>query len=174
MTSTELTPLERFICSIGKLNSGTAQNIIPDYAEMVGTIRTFNPEIDAYIIGRIEGIAESIKRETGIDYKLTTHLKSGVVCNDPDVCKLVKAAAAKVVGEEKAVDVGARLGAEDFAFYLEKVPGVFFRLGNYNEEKGITKTAHNSDFLVDEDVLHIGAEVFVRFVLDNMNGIENN
>lgn len=174
MTSTELTPQERYICSIGKLNAGTAQNIIPDHAEMVGTIRTFNPEIDAYIIGRIEGIAESIKRETGIDYKLTTHLKSGVVYNDPDVCGLIKTAAAKVVGEEKAVDVGARLGAEDFAFYLEKVPGVFFRLGNYNEEKGITKTAHNSDFLVDEDVLHIGAKVFVRFVLDNMNGIENN
>ena len=62
MMSTELTPMERFICSIGKLNAGTAQNIIPDYAEMVGTIRTFNPEIDKYIIERIEGIAKSIER----------------------------------------------------------------------------------------------------------------
>ena len=79
MTSTELTPMEKYLCSIGKLNAGTAQNIIPDYAEMVGTIRTFNPDVDEYIIGRIKAIAESIKRELDIDYKLTTHLKSGVV-----------------------------------------------------------------------------------------------
>jgi amidohydrolase len=174
MTATELTPRESFICSIGKLNAGTSQNIIPDYAEMVGTIRSFNLEIDQYIIGRIEGIAESIKRETGIDYKLTTHLKSGVVYNDPKVCSLVRNAAQKVVGEEKTVEVGMRLGAEDFAFYGEKVPAVFFRLGNYNEEKGCVEAAHSSKFKVDDDVLHLGAETFVQFVLDNMNGIENN
>ena len=174
MISTEMSAKESFICSIGKLNAGTAQNIIPDYAEMVGTIRSFNLEIDKYIIDRIEGIAESIKRETGIDYKLTTHLKSGVVYNDPEICKLVRAAAEKVVGEEKTVEIGNGLGAEDFAFYGEKTPAVFFRLGNYNEEKGCVAAAHNSKFKVDDDVLHLGAETFVQFVLDNMNGIENN
>lgn len=172
--STEMTPMERYICSIGKLNAGTAQNIIPDYAEMVGTIRSFNPEIDAYIIGRIEGIAKSIKEEMGIDYKLTTHLKSGVVYNDPKVADLVRVAAEKVVEKDKVVPVSMRLGAEDFAFYGEKAPATFFRLGNYNEEKGYTSAAHNSDFIVDDDVLHLGAETFVQFVLDNMNGIENN
>lgn len=174
MISTEMSAKERYICSVGKLNAGTAQNIIPDYAEMVGTIRTFNLEIDKYIIERIEGIAESIKRETGIDYKLTTHLKSGVVYNDPKICELVKAAACKVVGEGKTVEAEMRLGAEDFAFYGEKAPAVFFRLGNYNEERGCVAAAHNSNFKVDDDVLHIGAETFVQFVLDNMNGIENN
>ena len=170
--STEMTPMERYICSIGKLNAGTAQNIIPDYAEMVGTIRSFNPEIDAYIIGRIEGIAKSIKEEMGIDYKLTTHLKSGVVYNDPKVADLVRAAAEKVVEKDKVVPVSMRLGAEDFAFYGEKAPATFFRLGNYNEEKGYTSAAHNSDFIVDDDVLHLGAETFVQFVLDNMCGID--
>ena len=174
MVSTEMTPKEKFICSIGKLNAGTAQNIIADYAEMVGTIRTFSREVDSYIIGRIEGIAKSIKEELGIDYKLTTHLKSGVVYNDPKIAALVTAAAEKVVGKDKAVGVAMRLGAEDFAFYGEKAPATFFRLGSYNEAKGCTAQAHNSDFKVDDDVLHLGAETFVQFVLDNMNGIENN
>ena len=174
MISTEMSAKESYICSIGKLNAGTAQNIIPDYAEMMGTIRSFNLDVDQYIIGRIEGIAESIKREMGIDYKLTTHLKSGVVYNDPKICELVKAAAVKVVGEEKTVGVEMRLGAEDFAFYGEKAPAVFFRLGNYNEEKGCVAAAHSSEFKVDDDVLHLGAETFTQFVLDNMNGIENN
>ncbi len=174
MMATELSTKESYICSIGKLNAGTAQNIIPDYAEMVGTVRSFNLDIDKYIIDRIEGIAESIKRETGIDYKLTTHLKSGVVYNDPKICPLVKAAAIKVVGEDKTVEVGSGLGAEDFAFYGEKTPAVFFRLGNYNEKKGCVAAAHNDAFKLDDDVLHLGAETFVQFVLDNMNGIENN
>ena len=171
MTSTELTPLERFICSIGKLSAGTAQNIIPDYAEMLGTIRTFNLDIDKYIIGRIESIAESIKRETGVDYKLTTHLKSGVVYNDPKISQKILEAQKKVVGEENIAPIAVRLGAEDFAFYGEKAPAAFFRLGVLNEEKGCVAQAHNSHFKVDDDVLHLGAETFVQFVLDNMNGI---
>ena len=171
MTSTEITPLERFICSIGKLSAGTAQNIIPDYAEMLGTIRTFNLDIDKYIIERIESIAESIKRETGVDYKLTTHLKSGVVYNDPKISEKVLEAQKKVIGEENIAPIAIRLGAEDFAFYGEKAPAAFFRLGVLNEKKGCVSPAHNSDFKVDDEVLHLGAETFVQFVLDNMNGI---
>lgn len=174
MTSTELTPMEKYICSIGKLSGGTAQNIIADYAEMVGTIRTFNLDVDKYIIDRIEAIAESIKRETGIDYKLTTHLKSGVVYNDPKISEKVLEAQKRVVGEENIAPIAMRMGAEDFAFYGEKAPAAFFRLGIFNNEKGCISPAHNSDFKVDDEVLHLGAETFVRFVLDNMNGIENN
>lgn len=174
MMSTEMSVKEKYICSIGKLNSGTAQNIIPDYAEMVGTIRTFNLDIDKYIIGRIEGIAESIKRELGIDYKLTTHLKSGVVYNDPKISAKVLEAQKKIVGEENIAGIDMSMGAEDFAFYGEKAPAAFFRLGIQNEEKGCTAPAHNCAFKVDDEVLHLGAETFVQFVLDNMNGIENN
>ena len=115
MTSTELTPLERYICSICKLNAGTAQNVIADYAEMQGTIRSFNLDIDKYIIKRIEEIAESIKREMGVDYKLTTHLKSGVVYNDPKISAKILEAQKKVVGEENISPIAVRLGAEDFA-----------------------------------------------------------
>ena len=173
MTATELNPMEKYVCSIGKLIAGTAQNIITDYAEMVGTIRTFNIETDSYIIGRIESIAKSIEAEMGVKYKLTTHLKSGVVYNDPRIAALVSAAIEKVVGKEKSVVAGMRLGAEDFAFYGEKAPATLFRLGIYNEAKGCTARAHNSDFKVDDDVLHLGAETFVQFVLDNMHGIPN-
>ena len=171
MMSTELSSKERYVCSVGKLNAGTAQNIIPGYAEMVGTIRTFNLAIDEYIIGRIEGIAKSIELETGIKYKLTTHLKSGVVYNDPKIAELVRIAACKVVGEERTVEIPQRMGAEDFSFYGEKAPATFFRLGILNEEKGCVAPAHNGKFKVDDEVLHLGVEAFVQFVLDNMNGI---
>ena len=100
-------------------------------------------------------------------------MKSGVVYNDPRIAALVSAAIEKVVGKEKSVVADMRLGAEDFAFYGEKAPATLFRLGIYNEAKGCTARAHNSDFKVDDDVLHLGAETFVQFVLDNMHGIPN-
>ena len=63
-----------------------------------------------------------------------------------------------------------RLGAEDFAFYGEHAPAMFFRLGTHDEAKGFNCNAHNSNFMLDESALHLGAETFVQFVIDNMDG----
>ena len=171
MSASELSPFESFVCAIGKLQSGTSQNILPDHSEMAGTIRTFDPKTEAFLIGRIEQIAKGISEEMGVTYKLTTDPKTGVVVNDARIAALVRAAAEKVVGKERVVSMPKRLTSEDFAFYSEKAPSMFFRLGFYNEEKGCTKTAHNSDFKIDDEVLHLGAQTFIRFVLDNMNGL---
>ena len=171
MSASELSPFESFVCAIGKLQSGTSQNILPDHSEMAGTIRTFDPKTEAFLIGRIEQIAKGISEEMGVTYKLTTDPKTGVVVNDARSAALVRAAAEKVVGKERVVPMPKRLTSEDFAFYSEKAPSMFFRLGFYNEEKGCTKTAHNSDFKIDDEVLHLGAQTFIRFVLDNMNGL---
>lgn len=171
MSASELPPFESFVCAIGKLQSGTSQNILPDHSEMAGTIRTFDPKTEAFLIGRIEQIAKGISEEMGVTYKLTTDPKTGVVVNDARIAALVRAAAEKVVGKERVVPMPKRLTSEDFAFYSEKAPSMFFRLGFYNEEKGCTKTAHNSDFKIDDEVLHLGAQTFIRFVLDNMNGL---
>ena len=171
MSASELPPFESFVCAIGKLQSGASQNILPDHSEMAGTIRTFDPKTEAFLIGRIEQIAKGISEEMAVTYKLTTDPKTGVVVNDARIAALVRAAAEKVVGKERVVPMPKRLTSEDFAFYSEKAPSMFFRLGFYNEEKGCTKTAHNSDFKIDDEVLHLGAQTFVRFVLDNMNGL---
>ena len=171
MSASELPPFESFVCAIGKLQSGASQNILPDHSEMAGTIRTFDPKTEAFLIGRIEQIAKGISEEMGVTYKLTTDPKTGVVVNDAHIAALVRAAAEKVVGKERVVPMPKRLTSEDFAFYSEKAPSMFFRLGFYNEEKGCTKTAHNNDFKIDDEVLHLGAQTFVRFVLDNMNGL---
>jgi amidohydrolase len=171
MSASELSPFESFVCAIGKLQSGTSQNILPDHSEMAGTIRTFDPKTEAFLIGRIEQIAKGISEEMGVTYKLTTDPKTGVVVNDARIAALVRAAAEKVVGKERVVPMPKRLTSEDFAFYSEKAPSMFFRLGFYNEEKGCTKTAHNSDFKIDDEVLHLGAETFAQFVLDNMHGM---
>ena len=157
---------------MGKLCGGTSQNIISDYAYMMGTIRTFDMALDAFLIRRIEEIANNAAKEIGARAEVKTDLKAYVVYNNPYISELVLASAKKIVGEEKIVDMPEKLSSEDFSQYLTQKPGVFFRLGTANKEKGCITLPHNNDFLIDEDAFTIGTDTCVQFVLDNMNGID--
>lgn len=171
MLSREINPFSQYVCSIGKLQAGTSQNIVADHAMMLGTIRTFDMELDAYLIKRIEEIANAAAEGIGAKAQVTSHLKTQVVYNNPYVSDLVLDCAKKLVGEEKIAHMPIKLSSEDFSHYLTKKPGVFIRLGTRNEEKGCTTLPHNNDFMIDEDALPIGSAVCVQFVLDHMNGI---
>ena len=103
---------------------------------------------------------------------MTAPLKTLSVYNDPKVSRLVLSAFEKVVGRENIAEMPIKLGAEDFSRYQTKKPGVLFRLGVRNAEKGFVHDTHTAYYQLDEDVLHLGARAFVQFVLDNMNGIE--
>ena len=170
MLTREINPFSKFICSVGKLEGGTTQNVVADHAYMLGTIRTFDMELDSFLIRRIEEIAKNTSGETGVEAVLDTSLKAFVVYNNPYISELVLESAKKVSsGIQKMPE---KLSSEDFSQYLTKKPGVFIRLGTRNEEKGCVTLPHNNDFLIDEDAFPIGTDTCVQFVLDNMNGID--
>lgn len=171
MLARELNPFAKYIFSIGKLEGGTTQNVIADHAYMLGTIRTFDMEVDSFLIRRIEEIAESCAKQIGARAEVNSSLKALVVYNNPYISDLVLDSAAKVVGTENIVHMPEKLSSEDFSQYLTKKPGVFIRLGTRNAEKGCTTLPHNNDFMIDEDAFPIGTDTCVQFVLDNMNGI---
>ena len=171
MLARRIDPKQKYVCSIGKLVSGTTQNVIPDYAYMLGTIRTFHMDTDRFIIDSIKKIADRAAGNFDCEAKVESALKCYVVYNDPDISKLVIRAAKAVVGEENIAEMPYKMSSEDFSHYLTKKPGVFFRLGTRNTEKGITTLPHNNDFMIDEEALVYGSSVSVQFVLDNMNGI---
>ena len=75
------------------------------------------------------------------------------------------------MGEDKIVPMPPKMSSEDFSHYMTKKPGVFFRLGTRNEEKGCNTLPHNNDFMIDEDAFISGSLTCVQFVLDNMDGI---
>lgn len=172
MLAREINPFSKYVCSVGKLSGGTSQNIIADHAYMLGTIRTFDMELDEFLIRRIEEIANNAASEIGAKAVLDTSLKAYVVYNNPYISDLVLSAGEKVVGKENIVNMPEKLSSEDFSQYLTKKPGVFFRLGTKNEEKGCVTLPHNNDFLIDEDAFVLGSDTCVQFVLDNMNGID--
>ncbi len=167
MLTRTISPFARYVCSIGKLEGGTTQNVVADRAMMLGTVRTFDMSIDKHIIENIEKIANAAAADFGCTATLTTDLKAYVIYNDPALSDLVLASATAVVGEENIVDMPPKMSSEDFSQYLTKRPGVFFRLGTANAAKGITSLPHNNDFMIDEEALVFGSDTCVRFVLDN-------
>lgn len=172
MLGREINPFSKYVCSVGKLSGGTSQNIIADYAYMLGTIRTFDMELDSFLIRRIEEIANNTAKEVGAKAVLDTSLKAFVVYNNPYISDLVLKSGEKIVGKDNIVNMPEKLSSEDFSQYLTKKPGVFIRLGTRNEEKGCVTLPHNNDFLIDEDAFEIGSDTCIQFVLDNMNGID--
>jgi len=171
IVSREVNPLESAVITIGKVSGGTAFNIIPDAVELLGTVRSFTPETREKTKERIEQMAQGVARSFGVEYQFNFEYGYPVLINDPGMIRLVASACAKGVGEGNVVAVPPSMGAEDFAYYLEKVPGAFFRLGIRNESKGIVHPYHSSLFDIDEDVLPFGVEMFIR-IIDHYLGLE--
>ena len=167
----KIDPSENCVCSVGALHAGKGQNNIADYAQLLGTIRAFDPDVDKTIIDSLEKSVKNRAEEAGATWKVTAQWKTPSVYNHPKVSQLVRQAMIKVVGEENIGEMPVKLGAEDFSCYLQKIPGVLFRLGVRNPEKGLVYDTHTSYFQLDEEVLHLGSRTFVQFVLDNMDGI---
>jgi amidohydrolase len=99
-----------------------------------------------------------------MDYRFDFEYGYPVLINDPEMSKLVASACSKGIGEENVEVLKPSMGGEDFAYYLQRVPGAFFRLGVRNESKGIVHPYHSSLFDIDEEVLPFGVEMFVRII----------
>jgi amidohydrolase len=150
--------------TIGKVSGGTAYNIIPDEIELFGTARSLTPQVREDLKLRIEQVIQGIVRSFNMDYRFDYEYGYPVLVNDSEMSKLVASACSKGIGKENVEVLKPSMGGEDFAYYLQKVPGSFFRLGCRNEEKGIVHPYHSSLFDIDEEVLPLGVEMFVRII----------
>ncbi len=155
--SRSLDPIESGVVSICSIHSGTAFNIIPEKAILTGTYRALTFEVRDLIKRRILEIVENTCNIYGAKCKV--NLIDGVppTVNDPEATEYARRIAIQLVGEDRVIEAKPTMGGEDFAFYLEKVPGSFLILGTRNIEKGLDKPHHNPRFDIDESVLHIGA-----------------
>ena len=164
IVSRSINPLESGVITIGKVKGGTAFNIIPDEVELLGTVRSLNAQVREELKARLEQVTGGIASSFGMDYGFNYQYGYPVLVNDPEMSRLVASACSEGIGKENVELLKPSMGGEDFAYYLERVPGAFFRLGCRNEEKGIVHPYHSSLFDVDEDVLPFGVEMFVRIV----------
>lgn len=171
MLNRELDPFARYVCSINKLNAGTTQNVVPDHAVMLGTLRTYDMEVDKFIMRRIKEICENAASGTNVTFSCEDSVKATVVNNDPALCEAWLTTAKNMLGDENVSVIAPQMASEDFSRFQDVKPGVLFRIGTRNEAKGITALLHNPDFNIDEDALSIGADLLVHFVLEHQSGI---
>lgn len=160
IVSRRIDPIHPAVISMGKIEGGKAPNVICDFVTVSGTVRTVNESVRKKIPQMMEdtirGICEAMDAKYHFDYRFgPPELK-----NSDKMVDIVKEAAKEVVGEIGLVDlVDPVMGGEDFARYLQIVPGAFFRLGVCNEEKGTCVPQHNTRFDVDDDSLCIGMKI---------------
>ena len=172
MLATRIDPFAKYICCVGQLTAGHTDNVIPDYAEMKISLRTYDVALESFIVENICAIAENAAAVQGGTLKIHHEGKALPVINHPVVRQAVLDAAEKVVGAENIAPMPIKMSSEDFSFFVDKKPGAFIRLGTRNAAKGCVTLPHNNDFMLDEDALDIGSRVCVQFVLDNMEGME--
>ena len=165
IVSREINPTEPAVVTVGVIEAGSANNIIPDKCVMKGTVRYMNKDLGPFVSRRIKEIAESMASGMRAEATVQYHFGYPPLVNDAEITERVKMSAAKVVGAENIVVAGQTMGAEDMSYYLDKVPGTFFAIGSSSEAKGIVYPNHHPKFDIDEDVLHLGSAISFRHAL---------
>ncbi|MBX3071228.1 MAG: amidohydrolase [Thermomicrobiales bacterium] len=166
----EIDPVDKAVVTVGAFNAGEASNVIPDTAELRGTLRSFSPEVREHIGRRVGEIAAGVAQSMGatVAYEYNPGYPSTV--NDPGMATLVREIASDVLGEENVSEGPLHMGAEDFSYFLEQRPGAFYFLGSANEARGLTWGHHHPRFDIDEASMAGGIEVMVQTVLRVMDG----
>ncbi len=167
LSSRMIDPLENSVISICSFQAGETYNVMPEKAVLMGTIRTLNNELRLEIPGKIEKIVENVTSYYGATYSLNiTHLYPATI-NDENFTTFASASAKKLLGKEQVIQGNKpSMAGEDFAFYLEKVPGTFLRIGNYNQDKGLVYNLHNPHFDIDEAQLGKISALYAKIAMD--------
>ena len=160
------------IVTVGKFSGGVRSNIVPEEVELLGTIRTFDPEQTETVHRRIREIATNIAEAAGataeVQIPYTTHYP--VTYNDPDLTSTSIESLARVAGEDNVVESTLITGAEDFSYFAEEVPGFFVFLGGKPLDVAEEDAAahHTPDFYIDESGLMLGFKGLMALTLDYM------
>ncbi len=164
--SRRIDPLEPVVVTVGALHAGTRFNVIPDKAEMDGTVRTLSPTVREKTLALITSMTEGIAAAAGGEAKVVFDLGIPVLRNDAALSIWSEISLKKHLGADAVFREAPRMIAEDFAFFADAVPSFYFFLGVGNKAKGITGALHSADFDIDEDSLVVGTNAMTSLVLD--------
>jgi amidohydrolase len=171
IVSREADALDPLIISVTGFTGGHSYNIIADRVQLKGTVRAGSSKSRDRAHARLEEIVTSLAQLHRGQARLTLARGEPPVENDPEMVALVENAARQVCGSEGVLRLGGWSAADDFGFYSEKRPSVYFRLGVRNEAEGAAYPLHHPKFTIDEDAIPIGIETLMgtalAFLADN-------
>lgn len=156
------------VITIGKINAGVRENIIPEELTMAGTIRVLDEKLQKEVHEKIKLTAEKVAESMGAVAEVKIDSKTPVTFNTPELVKLALPSLEKAIGKENVAENEWVTGAEDFAEYRAKAPAFFFFVGGM--PKGMdAKNAfphHTPDFFIDDSRLDVGVKAFCNIVFD--------
>lgn len=172
LVSRNTSPLDAAVLSFGMISGGEAHNVIANHVKLRGTLRTLDNEVRKMIKGRIFDVATNVAKAYGGEVSLAIESGYDPVINDKQTTTIVEAVARRALGDGNVhVLKHPTLGVEDFAYFAQKRPATYNRLGVANTEKKITAPVHDGRFDIDEEAIRHGILIQVMSVLALM-GVE--
>jgi amidohydrolase len=168
IVSREVDPVEPAVLTVGEIGAGTAFNIIPDKARIGGTVRTLNADLRAKIPERMEELARGIAKGMRGDVDLDYTFSYPVAVNDEAAADFALGVAEGLFGGESVLELpNPSMGGEDFAYFLEKVPGAFIWLGIGEDASGL----HTPSFAFDEEILPRGSALLAALAIQALQQV---
>ncbi|MFH6603989.1 amidohydrolase [Maribacter algicola] len=160
---------EAAVITVGKITSGVRFNIIPESAEMIGTIRTLDYDMKDHINKRMKEMVATIAKAYGGEATCEINDATDITFNNPELVEQMLPTLKRVAGDENIVTQKAITGAEDFSYFQREVPGFFFFLGGMTPGNTESFPHHTPDFLIDDSGLILGVKALTEMSLDYLN-----
>ncbi len=163
-------PLESGLISVTQIHAGETRNVIADNCELAGTVRAFNHDVLNLIETRMHEITQHLCQAHGMDYVFEFNRNYPPTVNHDGAADFVRSVMTELVGNHNVLTQQATMGAEDFAFMLNEVPGCYAFIGNGNEEHRNPGhgagpcTLHNASYDFNDEILALGASFWVKLV----------
>ncbi|AYD40342.1 amidohydrolase [Clostridium fermenticellae] len=168
IVSRNISPMDSAVVTIGTINGGDNYNIIANKVVMTGTTRAFSKETRKLLEEKVRNIVKTTADTYGAHAELEYNLCPPPLINDNKLTEIARKSAVKLFGKDVLVPVEKMTVGEDFANYLEEVPGVFVFIGGGSEKVGMYSN-HNDKFDVEESSLKMGSALYAQFALDFLN-----
>ena len=169
LVSRRTSPFEPVVVTIGEIHGGTARNIMAGSAYLTGTLRTWHRSVRDRMIDRIERVAGKTSHAFGADITFEFEEGNPAVVNDDACAEVAREAVEKVLGKQAVGAYEGTLAGEDFAEYLQHVPGVFVFVGTHNPAIGADHPQHSCYYTIDESMLVKGAMVTAQWACDMLS-----
>ncbi len=157
------------VLTFGKIVANGATNVIPDEVYIEGTFRTFDEAWRDEAHRILKNLVESVATALGATADLQIVRGYPTLYNDPELTARARNVIENFVGKANVVDLDLWPASEDFAFYTQRIPGFFYRLGTRNESRGIVHGLHTPRFDIDESALEIGAGILAALAFEPAN-----
>ncbi len=165
IVSRNISPYDNAVVSVTRFIADSSLNILGPKVELGGTIRTMDEGVRAFIHKRLEEIVSGICQAYGATYQIEMMKGYAPIINDEYVTRIVQETAKELYGEDVLVRPRTLMAGDDFSAFGQIAPTAFFLIGSGSEEEGYEYLVHNPKFTANEDILPIGAEMFVASTL---------